>query len=364
MYSLCAVGICGEGIVFTHNDGPCITPGIGETVGFCHEVKCICNGCGIIRILHCIPEGCFVHIVADEGNALGITVNNACTCAEKRITGGALTLAFHAFADRHPNKAVGKGVGCMVFNVTAVNESCAAGANCPTVVVVFLSDAAVGGQAEVGRSTGLGAVAVENNNALIREIFCDCGAGCRSALDKQVFAAGCCRNGLCFTLILIGEAAVVAVVRRNEEYVGGFCILKSALFAAAFGENNAFLNGCAVGVEFVAEPVVVCAIHAVNGEVEAVLREVGEAVLINGVEVQCSVVNCIDNLGAAHALSKSVCFGCIECRPSVVEFAHGCCFVNETVNILCKRSNGNHCESHDERKRKCQKFAGFHFFSS
>ena len=38
--------------------------------------------------------------------------------------------------------------------------------------------------------------------------------------------------------------------------------------------------------------------------------------------------------------------------------------VDGLVNILCKRSNGNHCESHDERKRKCQKFAGFHFFSS
>ena len=329
-----------------------------------HEVKCICNGCGIIRILHCIPESYLIYIVACEGNALGITVNNACTCAEKRITGGALTLAFHAFADRHPNKAVGKGVGCMVFNVTAVNESCAAGTNCPTVVVVFLSDAAVGGQAEVGRSTGLGAVAVENNNALVNKVFCDCGAGCRSALDKQVFAAGCVRNGLCFTLVLIGEAAVVAVVRSNEEYVGGFCILKSALFAVAFGENNAFLNGCAVGVEFVAEPVIVCTIHAVNGEVEAVLREVGEAVLINGVEVQCSGINCIDDLGAAHALSKSVCFGCIECCPSVVEFAHCCCFVNETVNILCKRSNGNHCENHDECKRKRKELTGFHFFSS
>ena len=38
--------------------------------------------------------------------------------------------------------------------------------------------------------------------------------------------------------------------------------------------------------------------------------------------------------------------------------------VNETVNILCKRSNGNHCESHDECKRKRKELTGFHFFSS
>ena len=205
-------------------------------------------------------------------------------------------------------------------------------------------------------------MAVENNNALIREIFSNCGTGCRSALDKQVFAAGCFRDGLCFTLVLIGEGAVVAVVRRNEEYVGGFCILKSALFAVAFGENNAFLNGCAVGVEFVAEPVIVCAIHAVNGEVEAVLREVGEAVLINGVEVQCSGVNCIDDLGAAHALSKSVCFGCIECRPSVVEFAHCCCFACNAFDAFRKSGSGKNCKRHDEREQNSRQFTSFHVF--
>ena len=65
----------------------------------------------------------------------------------------------------------------MVFNITTVDICGTAGINRPTVVVIFLSDAAVGGQAEVGRSAGLAAVAVENNNALIREIFSNCGTG-------------------------------------------------------------------------------------------------------------------------------------------------------------------------------------------
>jgi len=40
-----------------------------------------------------------------------------------------------------------------------------------------------------------------------------------------------------------------------------------------------------------------------------------KTVLINGVEAQCSGVNRIDDLGAAHALSKSVCFGFLAGPP-------------------------------------------------
>ena len=252
----------------------------------------------------------------------------------------------------------------MMLNVAAVDPCCAAGVDCPTVAVVFLSDAFVGGEADIGGRTACGAVAVNKNGAVIGECFNDCGAGCGVTLDEFPIAAGCIRNGLSCVLVGIVKVGVIAVVRSEKQNVGGLGVLQRCIAAAALDGENTVVCGFGNFAEFVAEPVVVCTIHAVNGEVEAVLREGGKAVLINGVEAQCSGVNRIDDLGAAHALSKSVCFGCIECRPSVVEFAHGCCFVNETVNILCKRSNGNHCENHDERKRKCQKFAGFHFFSS
>ena len=276
-----------------------------------------------------------------------------------------MTAELHAFADAEPYERVADMRTVeMMLNVAAVDPCCAAGADCPTVAVVFLSDAAVGGEADIGGRTACGAVAVNKYGAVIGECFNDCGAGCGVTLDEFPIAAGCFRNGLSCVLVGIVKVGVIAVVRSEKQNVGGLCVLHCCIAAAALDGENTVVCGFGNFAEFVAEPVVVCAIHAVNGEVEAVLREVGEAVLINGVEVQCSGVNCIDDLGAAHALSKSVCFGCIECCPSVVEFAHCCCFVNETVNILCKRSNGNHCESHDERKRKRKELTGFHFFSS
>ena len=80
----------------------------------------------------------------------------------------------------------------------------------------FLSDAAVGGQAEVGRSTGLGAVAVKKYNALIREVFCDCGTGRCRALDKQVVAAGCVRDGLRFTLVPVSYTHLDVYKRQQQ----------------------------------------------------------------------------------------------------------------------------------------------------
>ena len=90
----------------------------------------------------------------------------------------------------------------MVFNITTVDICGAAGINRPTVVVIFLSDAGTCCQAEIGRRAVLGAVTVKKYNAFIREIFCDCGTGRCRALDKQVVAAGCVRDGLRFTLVL------------------------------------------------------------------------------------------------------------------------------------------------------------------
>ena len=74
---------------------------------------------------------------------------------------------------------------------------------------------------------------VKKYNAFIREIFCDCGAGRCRALDKQAVAAGCVRDGLRFTLVLIGEAAVVTVLRCNQTYVGGFGVFEVFGFSAA-----------------------------------------------------------------------------------------------------------------------------------
>ena len=250
----------------------------------------------------------------------------------------------------------------MMLNVAAVDPCCAAGADCPTVVVVFLSDAFIGGEADIGGRTACGAVAVNKYGAVIGECFNDCGAGCGVTLDEFPIAAGCVRNGLSCVLVGIVKVGVITVVRSEKQNVGGLGVLHCCIAAAALDGENTVVCGFGNFAEFVAEPVVVCTIHAVNGEVEAVLREVGEAVLINGVEVQCSVVNCIDDLGAAHALSKSVCFGCIECRPSVVEFAHCCCFACNAFDAFRKSGSGKNCKRHDEREQNSRQFTSFHVF--
>ena len=152
VYGLLGVRVGGECIDIAHNDGVCVASGngIGHAISVLHGLESFGNGS---TVLHLSPEACFVLIVAGEGNALGIAVNCAAACCEKRGTGGALTFLLHAFANSHPNKGISEGRGDMVLNVAAINESSSTALNCPAVVVIGCGDAGVGGQTEIGGST-------------------------------------------------------------------------------------------------------------------------------------------------------------------------------------------------------------------
>ena len=106
----------------------------------------------------------------------------------------------------------------MVLDVAAVDPRCAAACiDRPTVVIVGRCNAGVGGQAEVGGSAVLRAVAVIDDDALIRISRSNCGAGRRGGLNEGISTACCVCNRLRFFLILIGKAAVLAIVRSNEQ---------------------------------------------------------------------------------------------------------------------------------------------------
>ena len=106
VYGLRTVGICGESVNITHNNRVCIAVRVAYAVFFNHLSKGFRNGGGVFKILHKVPESLFVYIIACESDALRIAVNNACTRAKQCCTGGALTLACHAFANCHPNETV------------------------------------------------------------------------------------------------------------------------------------------------------------------------------------------------------------------------------------------------------------------
>lgn len=120
------------------------------------------NASAIVAAFHQgAGEGGEVHgEVGNKGNALRITVNCAAACFNECVSHDAVTAELHAFADAEPYERVADMRTVeMMLNVAAVDPCCAAGADCPTVAVVFLSDAFVGGEADIGGRTACGAVA-------------------------------------------------------------------------------------------------------------------------------------------------------------------------------------------------------------
>ena len=237
----------------------------------------------------------------------------------------------------------------MILNVTTVYPSITAVLNCPTVVVVGGGDAGAGGQAEVGRSTALCAVAVINDNALIGVCCSNGRAGRIAGLDKGVAAAGSIGDGLSFILILIGEAGVGAVVGSYEQNVCGTCV------PCAGNNDGLFLigDGSRGVVNFVADTVVVGIVHTVNGEEETVLREIGEAVLIDIGIIQCSIINSADNVIAVSGTGlKSLSFSLFENGPYVVELLDTLSFGYDSVNALGKGHDGDQREDKDSGKHE------------
>ena len=175
---LFTVGICGVGVNGAYDDGVSIASGIGYAVFILHGLECIRNGCAFHKGA---GEGGEVHgEVGNKGYALGVTVNCTAACFNECVSHDAVTAELHAFADAEPYERVADMRTVeMMLNVAAVDPCCAAGVDCPTVAVVFLSDAFVGGEADIGGRTACGAVAVNKNGAVIGECFNDCGARLR-----------------------------------------------------------------------------------------------------------------------------------------------------------------------------------------
>ena len=195
-------------------------------------------------------------------------------------------------------------------------------------------------------------MAVINDDCLIEVVICDNRAGRTGGLNQGIAAAGCIRDGLCLDLILVGEAGVMTVIGSYEQNIDCFGILCSAF---ALDGDDAFIlgNGCAIGVKLIAEPEIVCVVHAVNGEIEAILREVGEAVLIDLNVVESCGIDGVDNIKPIHTVCECFRFGCFEISPNGIELMHSRCFIGNLFDSLSKACCGNERKNHDECKEHC-----------
>ena len=348
------VGVGGEGIDAAHDGRVRIAVRIVNAVGVDHLGERVGNG---RALLHAVPEQLFIEVVADEGDALGIAVNAACACFEQRFAGRAAAALLHALADRHPEHGVGKRLGNVVLDIAAVDPCFIAGVDSPAVLEVLGSDAGVGRQAEIAGLAVLGTVAVVDDDALVDRVLRDRGSGRAGALYHCDAAARRVCDGLGFALVLVGEAGIMAVVGADEENVD----VRSAArgFAAAGDDDGGGFDGCGAVVDLVAQTVVIRAVHAADGEQEAVLAE-GEAVLVDGCGVQDRTVNGVDDFAAAEAGLERPCLRLIDDDESVIEQLHCFGFVDDAAEFLRECRGGNEGEHHNERKRKSEQFADLH----
>ena len=342
------IGIRGEGIVGTHDDGERVAvrlAAVGAAAGIHHVFEGL--GHGVILILHLVPEDALDRVVAHEGDGLGIAVNDARARTQQRIAGGAVAVHVHALADGHPEDAVGQGAGDMVLDVAAVDIGFGARVDSPTVGVILRGDARVGGQAQIGRRAGLGAVGVEYDYAVIGAGGGDGGAGRAGGLEYGHGAAGGVGNGLSFQPVLVGEAGIMAVIGADEQHVH--------VDGPVLGRAGDHLDGLNVrgGFEVPALPgdVIIAAGHAVDGEEEALGGNAGEAALVNELVVQSGIVNCHNGLGPACAGSEHLSLDGLEILPNGVKQTELCVFGFGFDNTLRKRGGGDHGKHHNNSKR-------------
>ena len=247
----------------------------------------------------------------------------------------------------------------MILNIAAIDESLAAGTNCPTVVIVLAGDTGIGGEAEIGGTVHSDSVAVIYDDTLIGVVLRDCRTGRIVAGKYGYVAAGSLGNACSFVAILVGKVVVVAaVVGSDKQDVGRACIL------ASIGNNGGFALDFNVLVKLIAKPEIVCVVHSVNSKEEAVLAHVGKAVDVDESGVECCAKNGGNDLGLFCAACDCFRFGCVELSPNVIELGDRRCFVCNACCAFRKTHNGDDCEQHDDCKDYGKDSAILHFVFS
>ena len=180
-----------------------------------------------------VKEHSLKRIVADKCDRLAVTINGAEAAVHERLF---QAVGRHAEADRHPEQAVvGLRVGVhVVGNDRAVHEeifhaAARAAVNGVPAVIIRLGQAVARLQAEVRRRGAGGvvlavfvicrAVRVEEDNAAVRDRV-------RNGVDRRritfivvIGTLGRLRHALGLLLVLLGEAAVNAVVRLEQVHI-------------------------------------------------------------------------------------------------------------------------------------------------
>ena len=102
-YLLLCIGVFGEGIICGYNDWVCVAVWILNAVGLLHFGDSFSYGAAL---LHYIPEYRFVQIVAAEGYALRVAVDDLNACTQQSVCGSAVAVYHHGFAYGHPDDGV------------------------------------------------------------------------------------------------------------------------------------------------------------------------------------------------------------------------------------------------------------------
>ena len=363
---LSAVGIGGEGIGRAHDDGPCCAgaggvSGIPVAVGALHGGDSLGNGSAV---LHLSPEGGLILVIAGEGYGLRIAVNNSSACGKQSGTGGTLALFLHAFADSHPNEAVGKGAGSVVLDVTTVDTVEGPAVVSPTVGVVGGGQAGAAGQIQIRGIVGADAVTVGivNDDALIGIVGGDGGTGGVGAGKggQRAARSGCQRSSL--GLVLIGEAGIGAVIGADEKYVcaGGAVGALGSLSPDLSGLGNSlhYLGGKAGDVRNVTYFVVITAAHAIRPEGEGVAIDIADGAFIDvGVDKSC-LIDSHGSLGGGCARCEHLGLDLIEGSPDFLPM----CFRLRTVDLIggvfCHYGNGQNGNNHKSDKESSKDLLG------
>ena len=353
--SLMAVGIGGECINGAHYDGPrCAgAGGVSGIPGAERRSHVIERGGNGLALLHLVPESFLILVVAGEGYGLGIAVNNARAGSQQSGTGGAVAGLLHAFADSHPNHAVGKLTGDVVLDVTTIDVSSGAGGYGPTVVIVGGGYTGVGGQAEVGAAAGLSAVGVVDNYALVGVVGRDGGTGSGSTGEHRAGAAHGLSEGGSLLLVLIGEAGILAVVRTYEQNV-------DSLGAIGPGAEGNDVNFACVALLGVTCSIVIEAVHAVYGESELDVALPYHTALVDVAAVESCLISSRGYLGGSCLLVEGFSLNGLDLGPRVIEKLQLVSFSDVGVDGLGHRCYGEQCGDHNDCQDRAQELFKVH----
>ena len=208
---LMGVGVGGIIVVLAHDNGISVAIGIVNAVSCDHGVIGIGEG---LALLHMVPEGGLVQIVAGERDGLGIAVNHGAARVEQGLAKG---IGHHALTDSHPY-AGGLHVGAVILPEGAGDERIAA-APCGTAGgEVVIGKAVLRCEAEIALAVHADAVAVEYYDAVILGGAAGVGVDARTLVDGVV-ALGVIGDGLRLVAVLVGKGGILPVVRPEKKHV-------------------------------------------------------------------------------------------------------------------------------------------------